>query len=156
MVNMSKPTLHIFLDVDGVLNNTAAFILNKKTLYVLSDENLTAYQVLINKLRERYDLKIILSSTWREFKTGVNKLSKYSKKYNGLIFSDVTQGGYDRRENEILKYCDNHNISYDDILIIDDDPINNVLKDRHLKTNSFDGLRFSEVYKCLDRMFDIK
>lgn len=52
MKNMSKPTLYIFLDVDGVLNNDAAFILNKKTIYILSDENLTAYQVLINKLRE--------------------------------------------------------------------------------------------------------
>lgn len=156
MINISKPALYIFLDVDGVLNNTAAFILNKKTIYILSDENLTAYQVLINKLRVKYDLKIILSSTWRGFKTGINKLNKYSKKYNGLLFNDVTQGGHDRRENEILIYCDNHGILYDDILIIDDEPINNVLKNRHLKTNSFDGLRFSEVCKCLNEMFDIR
>lgn len=58
---MDKQTLYIFLDVDGVLNNTAAFYLNKKTIYVLSHENLVAYQFLINKLKEKYEIKVILS-----------------------------------------------------------------------------------------------
>lgn len=152
----NKQTLYIFLDVDGVLNNTAAFYLNKKTIYVLSHENLVAYQYLIDKLKEKYDIKVILSSTWRMHKTGLNKLSKLSKKYSGLNFCEKIPDSYDRREIDIKRFCDNFNINYKDILIIDDDSINNELKDRHLKTNWFDGLRFSDVYRCLEEMFDFK
>lgn len=151
---MDKQELYIFLDVDGVLNNAATFKLNNETLFALSHENLVAYQYLIDKLEEKYEIKIILSSSWRMYKTGINKLSKFSKKYNGLKFYDKTSDSHDYRQNEIKKFCDIHNISYDNILIIDDDPINNELKHRHLKTNSFDGLRFSDVMKCLEEMFD--
>ena len=150
-----KPILYIFLDVDGVLNNTAAFELNKDTIFVLSHENLVAYQYLVDKLKEKYDVKVILSSTWRMYKTGLNKLAKFSKKYSGLKFYAKTSDSHKYRDIEIKRFCDNHNINYDDILIIDDDPITNELYKRHLQTNCFDGLRFSDVYRCLEEMFDL-
>lgn len=146
---MDKPTLYIFLDVDGVLNNTSAFKLNKKTIYVLSHENLIAYQHLIDNLREKYELKIILSSTWRMHKTGLNKLSKLSKKYDGLKFHDKTPNSHKRREDEIKSYCDIHKIDYNNILIIDDAQINNELRERQLETYFEDGLTWRDVQGCI-------
>lgn len=148
---MNKKDLYIFLDVDGVLNNSSAFYINKKTIYVLSHENLVAYQFLINKLREKYEIKVILSSTWRMHKTGLNKLNKFSKKYNGLKLYGKTPNSYKYREIEIKEFCDNHNINYENILIIDDDYIGNELKKYHLRTNCFDGLRFSDVINYLEK-----
>ena len=149
-----KPTLYVFLDVDGVLNNTSAFELNKDTIFVLSHENLVAYQFLVDKLKTKYEIKVILSSTWRMYKTGLNKISKFSKRYNGLKLYGKTPESYDRRDVEIKRFCDDHRINYENILIIDDDPIVNELYKRHLKTNCFDGLRFSDVYRCLREMFN--
>ena len=148
---MDKKKLYIFLDVDGVLNNTSTFRLNRKTMYVLSHENLVAYQFLIDKSMTKYDVKVILSSTWRMYKTGINKLSKFSKKYNGLVLCGKTPDGVDYREVEIKDFCDNHNINYDDILIIDDELIDNELKKRHLRTNCHEGLRFSDVMNWLEK-----
>ena len=68
---MDKPTLYVFVDIDGVLNNNSAFKLNKDTIYVLSHENLVVYQWLIDKLREKFNVILILSSTWRMYKTGL-------------------------------------------------------------------------------------
>lgn len=103
-----KPTLYIFLDVDGVLNNTAAFELNKDTIFVLSHENLVAYQYLVDKLKEKYDVKVILSSTWRMYKTGLNKLTKFSKKYSGLKIYAKTPDSHKYRDVEIKRFCDVH------------------------------------------------
>lgn len=148
---MDKKKLYIFLDVDGVLNNTSTFRLNKKTIYSLSYENLVAYQHLIDKLKTKYDVKVILSSTWRMYKEGLNKISKLSKRYSGLILYGKTPNGIDYREVEIKDFCDSHNINYDDILIIDDELIDNELKKRHLRTNCHDGLRFSDVMNWLEK-----
>lgn len=89
-------------------------------------------------------------------KTGLNKLSKLSKKYSGLKLYGKIPDSHKHREIEIKKFCDDHNINYEDVLIIDDANISNELKDRHLKTNGFDGLRFSDAYKCLFEIFDFK
>ena len=148
---MDKKKLYVFLGVDGVLNNTSTFRLNRKTMYVLSHENLVAYQFLIDKLKEKYDVKVILSSTWRMYKVGLKKLSKFSKKYSGLKLYGKTPNGVDYREVEIRDFCDNHNIDYDDILIIDDESIGSELQKRHMKTNCHDGLRFSDVMNWLEK-----
>lgn len=155
-MDQNKQPLYIFLDVDGVLNNTSAFYLNKDIIYILSHENLVAYQYLVDKLKTNYEIKVILSSTWRMYKTGLNKLEKLSKKYNGLKFYAKTPNSHEHREVEIKRFCDVHNINYKDILIIDDDPIDNELHKRHLKTNEHDGLRFSDVIKCLVEMFNFE
>lgn len=155
-MDRTKPILYIFLDVDGVLNNTSAFALNKKTIYVLSHENLVVYQYLINRLKEKYELRIILSSTWRMYKNGLNKLSKFSKKYNGLKFYDKTPDSHDSRDYEILKYCNIHNINYNQVLIIDDSNIRNELSSRAIRTYVEDGLTWRDVRMYLDELKEIE
>ena len=150
---MSKPVLYIFLDVDGVLNNIAAFELSDDKMLALSEECLFNYQYLVDKLRQKYEVKVILSSTWRYSEIGFNKLKEYEDKYDALKLYDSTPISHDHREKEIKRYCDENKIEYKDILIIDDALITNELKDRSIKTNMFDGLRMSEAYGCLVNMF---
>ena len=149
----SKPTLYIFLDVDGVLNNVATFSLSNDRMLALSEECLFNYQYLVDKLRKKYEVKVILSSTWRYNKMGFDKLKEYENKYDALKLYDSTPIIFDYRDREIKAYCDDNKIEYKNVLIIDDDPITNELKDRSIKTNTFDGLKFSEVQKCLVNMF---
>ena len=150
---MSKPILYIFLDVDGVLNNTAAFSLSNDRMLALSEECLFNYQYLVDKLRQKYEVRVILSSTWRFNKIGFDKLKQYEDKYDALKLYDSTPISHDHREKEIKRYCDENKIEYKDILIIDDALITNELKDRIIKTNMLDGLRMSEAYGCLVNMF---
>ncbi len=148
---MNKQDLYVFVDIDGVLNNNSAFKLNKNTAFVLSQENLIVYQYLIDKLREKYNVVLILSSTWRMYKTGLNKIKKYSKKYNALAFDRQTPDSHLYREEEILNYCKKHNINKDSILIIDDEEIKNELSDKQLKTYWDDGLTWKDIRNYLDK-----
>lgn len=155
-VDQNKQTLYVFVDVDGVLNNISAFKLNKKTIYVLSHENLVVYQWFIDELRKNYNVVLILSSTWRMYKTGLNKIAKLSKKYNALKFDRQTPNSHKHRDIEILEYCNNHNINYDEILIIDDALINNELSNRALHTHFEDGLTWKDARLCLAKLVDEK
>ena len=150
---MSKLPLYIFLDVDGVLNNIAAFELSDDRVLALSEECLYNYQYLVDKLRQKYEVKVILSSTWRYSEIGFNKLKEYEDKYDALKLYDSTPIIFEYRDKEIKTYCDDNKIEYKNVLIIDDDLITNELKDRSIKTNTFDGLKFSEAQKCLVNMF---
>lgn len=133
-----------------MLNNTSAFLLNNETIYVLSHENLVCYEYLINKLEESYNTKVILSSTWRKSKTGLNELAKMSKKYKGLNFIDKTRKFYGvKRKDEIIDFCETYNISLDDILVIDDDSIDDN-RIKQIKTFTHDGLRFSDVFNYFE------
>ena len=147
-----KQPLYIFLDVDGVLNNNAAFFLNKETIYVLSHENLVNYQYLYLNLKEHFDVHVILSSTWRKDKTGINKLLKYSKKYTGLKFEDMTDDKWEpSRTVEIKYYCDKHSIDYDNVLVIDDGVVASLdFPAVQVWTKCFDGLQWSEVDNVLN------
>lgn len=148
----NKPVLYIFLDVDGVLNDVASFTMSD-TILALSNVCLFNYQYLVDKLRQKYEVKVILSSTWRFNKKGFDKLREYEDKYDALKLYDSTPISHDHREEEIKAYCDKNKIEYKDILIIDDAFMDGELKYRSIKTDSFDGLKFSDVQKCLVNMF---
>lgn len=148
----NKPVLYIFLDVDGVLNDVASFTMSD-TILALSNVCLFNYQYLVDKLRQKYKVKVILSSTWRFNKKGFNKLKEYEDKYDALKLYDSTPISHDHREEEIKMYCEKNKIEYKDILIIDDAFMDGELKDRSIKTDTFDGLKFSEVQQCLVNMF---
>lgn len=150
----NKLILYIFLDVDGVLNNVAAFALNDEKILTLSEECLFNYQYLVDKLRKKYEVRVILSSTWRFNKRGIDKLKEYEDRYDALKLYDSIPISHDYREDEIKKYCNKHNINYKDILIIDDALMSNELFNRSIKTDTFDGLKFSDVQECLVNMFE--
>ena len=142
---------YIFLDIDGVLNSHIGLEIHDiidNDVYLeyywdkLCMNNLIALKLL---LKDCKDAKLILCTSWRDFK------QLYSA-FNYLdipLWIDILDNTYDKKTN-LLEYICNNKISPDDIVIIDDE---NYLKDiksihnRLVKINPHDGLTYSDCAK---------
>ena len=133
---MLERTIYIFFDVDGVLNNHQA---RKKyqgrEMRIICDDNLLQFVELINKIEDKY--LIVLTSTWRYSPDSINTLKKALN-----IAQSKTRGKI------IMEYCQQRNILYDDIIIIDDSDIVE-LPERLIKCDYNCGLTNNEVKKAL-------
>ena len=133
---MLERTIYIFFDVDGVLNNHQA---RKKyqgrEMRIICDDNLLQFVELINKIEDKY--LIVLTSTWRYSPDSINTLKKAL---------DIAQSK--TRGKIIMEYCQQRNILYDDIIIIDDSDIVE-LPERLIKCDYNCGLTNNEVKKAL-------
>lgn len=158
---------YIFLDIDGVL-----ITINNTNLVVYTFEKIAKKRFPFNVQWNRVDRrclknlqklvfltksKIILSSTWRLEKTGIDILDNYLKKY-GLEIFDITNNINMDRGLEILNWLQNNNFnSKKDNFIIIDDNIEDIEKvfssNRIVKTNrkfGFNGNSLIEAcYKLL-------
>lgn len=128
----------IFLDVDGVLNNTnyTHKIYNKKGRdyyfkvcdkdFALFDHKSLRY---IRRLIKYFDneLLLVISSTWRKNKDTLSKVIEKITR-NRYIYSlhvDTTKVRPDNiRGLEIRDYLEEHNLQYTNFVIIDDDDFN--------------------------------
>ena len=145
----NKEKLYIFLDFDGVLNNAETDFgrtyLKANSEVGWDNYNTLATYKLINKLEEMYDVKVIISSSWKLNKT-FDEFIKKLKQKKDLIdrtnirvlteklidkFADKTpdwlhdeENGYSSREIEIFSYLEQNNIVNDKILILDDEWVN--------------------------------
>ena len=112
--------LHIFLDIDGVLNRRSDW--DKK--FYMNPECLQAFDELINKLHKKYDLRIILSSTWRfamsndENDSVLLPLNTVLHKYNLGIYGSTVKSNKTRQE-EIEYYIRRNGVHK--YVILDDD-----------------------------------
>lgn len=112
--------LHIFLDIDGVLNRRSDW--DKK--FYMNPECLQAFDELINKLHKKYDLRIILSSTWRfamsndESNSVLLPLNTILHKYNLGIYDSTVKSNKTRQE-EIEYYIRRNGVHK--YVILDDD-----------------------------------
>ena len=125
-----------------------------KTVFVLSHENLIVYDKFIKTLESKgYEVRVVLSSTWRKDKKAIKKLTQFSDKYKGLNFYATTSPYYtDYRSKEIRNYMDSHNISVDDVIVIDDEKmLDKELAQRHIQTNMDCGLRLSHIEDFMAR-----
>lgn len=124
----SSKDLLIFLDVDGVLNTTAA----RFTKYEVRDDNVKALKMLVDKLcKQGYVAKIILSSTWRlgyekEPERCSPQIQKLASKLAqvGLAIYDKTPVYKDQSRNkEIQRYIREYELKEVDFtyIILDDD-----------------------------------
>lgn len=130
----------IFLDVDGVLNNTKNEFLNKDRL----DKNCI---LNLKKLLDNTNIKIVLSSTWR-FQE--KKKYKLFEKMNelGIDVENRVIGETDNlksiRQNEILKWVtDNNNkinrwVALDDFVLRIDPP-------NYHQINNYNGLTNNDI-----------
>lgn len=143
---MTKEKLYIFLDFDGVLNNAdtdfgRTYLKDNNEVGWDNYNTLNIYK-LINKLEEMYDVKVVISSSWKLNKTFDGFIKKLKQK-KALIdrnnirvlvgklidkFVDKTpdwlhdrEDGYSSRELEIIGYLHQNNIVNDKILILDDE-----------------------------------
>lgn len=149
---MKKDLYYIFLDIDGVLNNTSTFGLKFKEegCEILSEECLWNYQYLIDKLKEKYEIRTILTSTWRMHAEAMQKIKSYENKYNSLKIFDVCDLNYIHSRDEQIKIMiERHKIK--NYLILDDEP--RVGFGNHfIHTNGFDGLLFSQVQNVVNKI----
>ena len=151
--------IYIFLDIDGVLNNESAFILNynlwkegkkEKNSIALIDEQrliiLNEFCQILQKFKCKF--KIIISSTWGHSDKLLQIISNRLKKYN-LEISGITPSLSKERGYEIENYCLSNNISKNSIVIFDDDADMGHYKDRLIQTYVRDGLTFKDIERAL-------
>lgn len=107
--------MYIFLDIDGVLNRKSDW----KTNFQMNQECLANFDYFLSKIKN-YNIKIILSSTWRfaADQKALEPLNKILKKYN-LCINDTTIHSNKTRQEEIEYYIRRNTIK--EYIIIDDD-----------------------------------
>lgn len=148
----------IFLDIDGVLTSGNNFILNESKFRMIAD------------MCEQYNIRIVLSSSWREFNYNDTIQSLQKNKLFNIIIpyivgitpriyrlsrsgeidlfidyvkSNVSTNVYD---NSYFKHPDETlNIKY---LIIDDEELDSY-KENHIQTNMFVGLEQEHINQII-------
>ncbi len=113
----------IFLDVDGVLNCKADW--NNK--FFLRESCLSAFGECVRRLERQYDVRVVLSSTWRAGKsvTGDTDAVQYQNLCEKLLLYGVkihatTPVSDKGRQAEIEYYIKRNNV--ENYIVIDDDP----------------------------------
>lgn len=109
--------MHIFLDIDGVLNSKKDW----KNKYTFSFDCLHIFDLLLQKLKKKYEnIYIVLSSSWRLganeeiLKPLLNILDK-----NSIQIVGYTPKSNKTRQEEILYYIKRNKI--EKYIILDDD-----------------------------------
>lgn len=147
----------IFCDFDGVLNSVASFIYNnRQNLLGLTDVpthesfDPIACSNLQFILEELPDVQVVVSSTWRKTKT-LCALKEIFKENNLLPermigTTPIAESRY--RGDEIKQYLDEHP-EVTEFCIIDDDSDMEPFMNRLIKTDSRNGLTFTDAEKVI-------
>lgn len=143
-VKNNKEQKYLFLDIDGVLNSFDDYnMTGKEFLKKLNDISFIVSKKqmrLLNKIVEKYNPKIILSSYWRT-RYNLEELNKMFKEngFVGQIIDMTDDNGKEHKErwSQIKRYIDKHNVK--NFIILDDDKLGNEAYN-HIKTDSYIGL----------------
>ena len=117
--------VYIFLDVDGVLNNVQSFERHYQYIqkgmeipFIYQDIDVHCVMVLKQLCHQLSNCHIILSSSWRNHSQKVKQLEALFQYHNLPSIEGETPCLKDTcRGIEIEKYCKEHNISFNDIVI---------------------------------------
>ena len=153
---------YIFLDIDGVLNNTEYIekCYKKNGGYPMSMNCAPFNPIALNNLmklakriRREGELKIILSSTWRLRDTDIAIVNSRLAEY-GMNISDLTPRIEQKRGLEIQEFLyEDTNQERDDytFVILDDEDfdIKKIYPDNLVKVNSIKGFRWRDYRKAL-------
>lgn len=163
----------VFLDFDGVVNTVMCYkekpinlqnsrMINRDSYYFdmcsPSDCRVSNGQAiqLLGYLCELYNLKIVITSTWR---LGSYERARESL-YNSGLSKDVEVVGCTRsdgsmhRGTEIKDYLDNHEVK--NFIILDDDIADlEDYKDHVIKTNSYEGITFKIFMDCEEKLKEL-
>jgi hypothetical protein len=142
----------IFLDIDGVLNNTS-WLLDQKNFDNFCPDNVKIFNYLV----KRIDAKVVISSTWRLDHRNLKKIFKdqgvncdivgftpdLSKQENG-IYRGVERGA------EIWKWIlDWGGEKIDNFVILDDENDMGTLHQSLIQTNMSSGLTLRDAVKVI-------
>lgn len=145
---------YIFLDIDGVLNNenytALCYMKHHKAMYCndipFDSRNLEVLKYLCDNLA--YDVKIILSSSWRlrqiDYEIVNSRLAEY-----GLEVYDKTPTINMERGVEIKEFLKDN--KYADFLILDDEDfdIKDIFPNKLIKVNPKTGLTYQDIEDVL-------
>lgn len=148
----------LFLDFDGVLNSVGSFIYNnRQNLLGLTDVPThqsfcpIASSNLQFILEELPDVQVVVSSTFRKYKT-IEALKKIFETNHILPDRMIGATPVDPsryRGNDIRAYLDGHP-EVTSFVILDDDSDMAPFLDRLVQTNSRDGLTFTKAEQVIE------
>lgn len=142
---------YIFLDIDGVFNDwdwliaqiESGKISRINSTYNFKPESVCALNYLITNLSKKYEIDLVISSTWRY---DMEKTKKILLKHNILLADKIhkTPRHFNPRYRgeEILEYLkdNNYNKDKDEFVIIDDEMFDfekHFDKDKIIKTDIY-------------------
>jgi hypothetical protein len=148
----------IFVDFDGVLNSVQSFIFNNR-LNLLGLSNTPTYESfcpiassnLQYILEELPDAQVVVSSTWRKHKTlaALQELFKTNHILPERMIGTTPVADSRYRGDEIAAYLKDHP-EVTEFVIIDDDTDMEPNMDRLVKTDSRNGLTFTDAEKVIE------
>jgi hypothetical protein len=123
-----KPKLYLFLDMDGVLNNPSwwqfVYALDsapRDHRKELDPRSLSLFNHMCREIDRFWELKLIISSTWRG---GTKDLKELQEKFSSYGITHPVSGRTGPhggcRGGEIMDFLQDHNIE-DDYIILDDE-----------------------------------
>jgi hypothetical protein len=148
----------LFTDFDGVMNSVGSMIYNNRLrLLGLSDiPTHEAFDPIASSnlqyiLEELPDVQVVVSSTWRKHKTlvALQKVFEVNRILPERMIgtTPVSEEGY--RGKEIEQYLKEHP-EVKSFVIIDDDKDLEPYMDRLVRTNSSNGLTFTDAQKVIE------
>lgn len=160
---MKKKDLYIFLDIDGVLNDSKVFEEQKENPvpkgYIQKDISpacLWNYRTALMEIQlygyER-NPHVILTSSWKIVPEKLKQLKDLFDLYEMPNIEDVTEDAGSDKDKGIRNYCNFHNIPKDEVLILDDEIDDNSLG-YIIKTDFFNGGFNEDKMRQMIRMFD--
>lgn len=147
---------YLFLDIDGVFNSIEHNLVFEKSNWELSQEAIKRFNYVLYYLQLDYNVKIIISSTWRNhhsLQVIKDFFNASGFNYSNLIM-DVTEDLDTKRGTEIKKYVEDNNVI--NYVIIDD--MNEFLEEQlshFIHVNNvcgftiFDGIKILDYFNCI-------
>ena len=160
---MIERDVYIFLDVDGVLNNAQLFERHHQYWqkgieipYIYQDIDYNCVMVFKKLCSQLSHCHIILSSSWRNHTKLVNQLEMLFQHHNLPPIEGKTHRLNTWRGVEIQKYCKQHTISVNDIVILDDENDMEKLSHRLVQTDFYNGGLKEEHIEEVLQLLNIK
>ena len=155
---MINRDVYIFLDIDGVLNNVQSFErhyqYSQKGIeipFIYQDIDYCCVMTLKQLCQQLPNCHIVLSSSWRNHSRKVKQLEALFQHHGLPPIEGKTPCLYTWRGVEIERYCKQHHISINDIIILDDEDDMAHVSSRLIMTDfNNGGLKEEHIDKILE------
>ena len=148
----------IFLDFDGCLNSVGSFIYNNR-LVLMGLTKIPSYESfdpiacsnLQYVLEELPDVQVVVSSTWRKYKTlaALQEIFKTNNLLPERMIGTTPESEEGYRGKEIESWLKDHP-EVTEFVIVDDDSDMEPYMDRLVKTDGRNGFTFTDAEKVIE------
>lgn len=152
----------IFLDIDGVLNNTKHLVelvdLIGRNQYIILIKQIHNIPFdyrsckMLQELIKETGAEIILSSTWRMNKEQIAIIEEYAE----IKIKDITPKLNGNRGEEIKQYLNNHPKIIEYVILDDDTDMLKEQMGHFVKVNNMTGFTITEYIQCRNILNNVK